>query len=214
MIDADLAQRPILCLVVDRNCGAVPILEAVEAAVAGGVDWVQIRERSLESAPLLEFARDIEAAVRRGAGNRKVRLFVNRRIDIALALAADGVHLGFDALSPERARALLPPNAIIGCSVHSAAEAKTAADADANYVHLAPIYPPLSKPASGPALGTAAVSEARAHGIAVLAQGGIQTQHCAELVRTGATGIAVTGSILLSDDPRLASSSLRAALDG
>ena len=88
-------------------------------------DWVQIRDRSLESAPLLDFARKIEAAVRRGAGNRNPCLIVNRRVDIALSLKAHGVHLGFDALSPERARALLHPGAIVGSSTHSPAEVKT-----------------------------------------------------------------------------------------
>lgn len=206
-------ERPVLCLVVDRSCGTLPTIDAVEAAVAGGVDWVQIRDRDLESAPLLEFAREIEAAARRGAGDRSVRLIVNRRVDIALSLPAHGVHLGFDALSPERALALLPPGAIVGCSTHSAAEVKTAADANAHYVHLAPIFPPLSKPVSRPALGTSAVGEACAYGIAVLAQGGIEARHCAELVRAGAAGIAVTGAILQSTDPQRAAASLRGALD-
>lgn len=211
--DAGSGQRPVLCLVVERDCGALATCEAVEAAVAGGVDWVQIRDRSLESAPLLEFSRGIEAAVRRGAAGREVRLIVNRRVDIALALPAHGVHLGFDALSPERASALLPPGAIIGCSVHSPEEAKAAAATCAHYVQLAPIYPPLSKPATRKALGIEAIGLAREAGIAVLAQGGIEAKHCAELLRAGAAGIAVTGAILLSDDPRHASASLRAALD-
>ena len=207
------AERPILCLVVDRSCGTLPTVEAVEAAVAGGVDWVQIRDRSLESAPLLDFARKIEAAVRRGAGNRNPCLIVNRRVDIALSLKAHGVHLGFDALSPERARALLHPGAIVGSSTHSPAEVKTAAVAKADYVQLAPIFAPLSKPESRPALGTAALREACTHGIAVLAQGGIESRHCAELVRAGAAGIAVTGAILQSSDPQRAAASLREALD-
>jgi thiamine-phosphate pyrophosphorylase len=212
-LDGKLAQRPVLSLVVDRSCGALPSPDAVEAAVAGGVDWVQIRERDLESAALLEFAREIRAAIQRSAGTRSIRLIVNRRVDIALALPAQGVHLGFDGLSAERALALLPPDAIVGCSVHSPAEAKAATDAAADYVHLAPIHAPLSKPASRPALGIAAIREASAHGAAVLAQGGVEARHCAELLRAGAAGIAVTGTILLSRDPKDAAAALRAALD-
>lgn len=213
MIDAQSAERLILCLVVDRSCGSLPTIDAVEAAVAGGVDWIQIRDRSLSSAALLEFTREIEAATRRAAGGRVIRLIVNRRIDIALALCAHGVHLGFDALAPEHARALLATDAMIGCSVHTAAEAKVAADAGVDYVHLAPIYSPLSKKTTRPALGLVPLREAAAHGVPVLAQGGIEAQHCAELALAGAAGVAVTGAILLSDDPRNAASSLRAALD-
>ncbi len=206
-------ERPILCLVVDRGCSALPLCEAIEAAVAGGVDWVQVRERNLDSAPLLAFAREVDTAVRCGSGQRRVNLIVNRRVDIALALGAQGVHLGFDALAPESARALLASNALVGCSTHTASEAKQAADAGADYVQLAPIFAPLSKPASRTALGPRAVNEAASHGIPVLAQGGIEAQHCRKLVRAGAAGIAVTGAILMNTDPGGAAATLRAALD-
>jgi thiamine-phosphate pyrophosphorylase len=205
--------HPILCLVVDRSCGEHATIDAVEAAVAGGVDWVQIRDRSLPSASLLEFSRNIDSAIRRAANGRPIRLIVNRRIDIALALTAHGVHLGFDALGPAHARALLPAGTAIGCSTHSPAEVKAAADAQLDYVHLAPIYSPLSKTTTRPSLGTVAVHHATTHGIAVLAQGGVEAAHCAELVRAGARGIAVTGAILLSDEPQDAARSLRRALD-
>lgn len=205
--------RPILCLVIDRNCSTLPVADAVEAAVATGVDWIQIRERNLESAPLLAFAGEIAAAARRGSGGRDICLVVNRRVDIALALPAHGVHLGFDGLSPDRASTLLPPNALIGCSTHAPSEVKAAAQAGAHYAQLAPIFAPLSKPSRRPALGLRAVSEAATHGIPVLAQGGIEARHCAALMRAGAAGIAVTGAILMNQDPGAAAAALRAALD-
>ena len=96
--------RPILCLVLDRSCCSLPIADAVEAAVRAGVDWVQIRERELDSSVLLALARDIKSAVERGSPGRNVRMIVNRRIDIALALGSSGVHLGFDALPVAQAR--------------------------------------------------------------------------------------------------------------
>jgi len=205
--------RPILCLVVDRSCSSIPVADAVEAAVGAGVDWIQIRERDLESAALLAFARKVEAAVRRASGQRDVHLIVNRRVDIALVLGLQGVHLGFDALSPASAHALLGPSGFVGCSTHSAAEVKTAANSGANYAQLAPIYAPLSKPASRPALGLRAIGAAAAHGIPVLAQGGVEARHCADLIRAGASGIAVTGAILMNPDPAAATAALRAALD-
>jgi thiamine-phosphate pyrophosphorylase len=206
-------ERPILCLVVDRSCSSLPIADAVESAVRAGVDWIQIRERELDSSALLALARDLKAAVERGSPGRDVRMIVNRRIDIALALGSNSVHLGFDALPVAQARELLGPSSWIGCSTHAASEVKVAADAGADYAHLAPIYTPLSKPAGRPALGQAAIAEAAAHGIPVLAQGGVEARHCADLVRSGAAGIAVTGAILMNSDPGAATAALRAALD-
>lgn len=204
-------ERPILCLVVDRSCSSLPVADAVEAAVGAGVDWIQIRERDLESAALLSFAREVESAARRASSD--VHVIVNRRVDIALALGLRGVHLGFDALSPGCVRALLAPSGFVGCSTHAPAEVRTAADAGACYAQLAPIFSPLSKPASRPALGPRAIGAAAAHGIPVLAQGGVEARHCADLIRAGAAGIAVTGAILMTSDPAAAAASLRAALD-
>ena len=214
--DRDLAsrlERPVLCLVVDRVCSALPVCDAVEAAVAGGVDWVQIRERALESGALLEFAREVCAAAQRGATEHPVRIIVNRRVDIALAIEADGVHLGFDAMSIADARALLPEAAWIGCSAHSPEEVKAAAVAGADYAHLAPILMPLSKSATRQALGFEALAEAASHGLGVLAQGGIEAPHCREVIASGARGVAVTGSILMSRDPAAVAAAMREALD-
>ena len=77
----------------------------------------------------------------------------------------------------------------------------------------APIFAPLSKPAERPALGLDAIEAASAHGLPVIAQGGIEATHCRDLIRAGASGIAVTGSILMADDPEAATAELRAALD-
>ena len=81
-------------------------MEAVRLACANGVDWVQVRERELAGDRLLEWARGLAKAAQEGAtrANRQVRVLINRRLDIALALGADGVHLGFDAVSPRSAR--------------------------------------------------------------------------------------------------------------
>ncbi len=213
MNDDATERRPILTLVIDRRCCALPIEQAVEAAVRGGVDWIQIRERELEAAALLALARQVRKAARRGAEQRRIRLLINRRVDIALALPAQGAHLGFDAVLPETARALLGSAALLGVSTHAPSQVKAAAAAGADYAHLAPIHAPLSKAASREPLGIDAVRKAAAHGIPVFAQGGVEAQHCTELVRAGAAGIAVTGAILMSNDPREAAARLRTALD-
>lgn len=205
--------RPILSLVLDRSCMALALEETVEAAVRGGVDWIQIRERELDSASLLALSQQVKAAALRGATGRSVKLLVNRRIDIALALPADGAHLGFDAVTADCAKGLLPSSSLLGYSAHSSEEVKAAAASGATYAHLAPIFAPLSKASTRAALGVDALQAACGHGIAVIAQGGVTAANCREIVIAGAAGVAVTGAILQSSDPEVAAAELRKALD-
>jgi thiamine-phosphate pyrophosphorylase len=210
-------RAPILSLVIDRKAARHPLERAVEAAVRGGVDWVQIRERELEGAQLLSWSAKLADAARRQAGGREVAIFVNRRIDIALSMTADGVHLGFDALAPQDARALFDlsdRSVIVGVSAHHPDELAAAARDGADYAHLAPIFAPRSKRSTRPPLGTRALGEARAYGLPVLAQGGIDASVCREVVAAGAAGVAVTGAILMAADPEAAAAELRQALDG
>jgi thiamine-phosphate pyrophosphorylase len=186
--------------------------ERAAAAVRGGVDWIQVRERGLEDAALLGLVDAVAAAARAAAGSREVRVLVNRRVDVALAAGADGVHLGGGALAPDAARRLLPEGALIGVSTHAAAEALAAREVD--YLQLAPIFTPLSKPAERPALGLAALAAAAESPIPVLAQGGIDAAGAAAARAAGAAGVAVTGAIWLASDPRAAAAALRQALDG
>ena len=207
--------RAVLCLVVDRHCDRHPLPQAVAAAVAAGVDWLQIRDRELEGAALLAFAQRLADAAREAAARarRDVRIFVNRRIDVALAIRADGVHLGFDALPPAEAAALLPRGTILGVSTHSPEDVGAARSAGAHYAHLAPVWQPVSKPAERAALGTSGLRAGCLERIPVLAQGGVTAARCAAVLAAGAAGVAVTGDVLLADDPGLAAASLRAALD-
>ncbi len=175
---------------------------------------MQVRERDLEGRALLARVESLAAAARRAAAGRRVRVVVNRRIDVALAAEADGVHLGFDALDPARARALLGPDRLVGVSAHSAAEVVAAAGAGASYAHLAPVFAPLSKPASRPPLGLGALAVARRAGIPVLAQGGVEPANARAVIAAGAAGVAVTGAVLAAPDPRAAARALRDALDG
>jgi thiamine-phosphate pyrophosphorylase len=182
--------------------------------VRAGADWIQLRERELEGAALLALADAVCAAARSAAraAGREVRVVVNRRSDVALAANADGVHLGFDAVDPARARVLLGPEALIGISAHAPEEVLETRDAD--YAQLAPIFPPFSKAPERPALGLAALAAAARGEVPVLAQGGIDPQRAAAAVAAGAAGVAVTGSILGSADPGGATAALRRALDG
>jgi thiamine-phosphate pyrophosphorylase len=202
-----------LCLVTDRRAARGDLVDCVAAAVSAGVDWVQIRERDLEGAALLDHAEIIAVAARRAAKDRggRVAIIVNRRADIALSLDADGVQLGFDAMDAAAARRLLGTSALIGVSAHSADEIAKL-PRDASYAQLAPIFPPLSKPHGGPCLGIDTIAAATRYGIPVLAQGGVTSDNAAALITAGAAGVAVTGAILSAPDPTAATRSLRAAL--
>lgn len=218
--------------------GTATPLAAISAAVAAGADWVQLRARDardqrdqrdqrglmLTGRALLAWALAAREAARAGAAQRddgaRLRVLVNRRLDVALAAGADGVHLGFDAADPIRARAVLDDDGhrqrhrhLIGVSTHAPDELAAAARAGADYAHLAPIFAPLSKPAERPSLGPGALAAARDAGIPVLAQGGIDADNAGDVIRSGAAGVAVTGAVLLASDPGAAARALRSALD-
>jgi thiamine-phosphate diphosphorylase len=218
--------------VTDRATCAGDLAAAVEACVAAGVDLVQVRERTLGGAALLEHVDAILAAARRGARARggRVLVVVNRRLDVGLAAGADGAHLGFDALPADAARALLGPDACLGVSAHAPevvlalrargdldagaqpAGAPTSARALVDYAHLAPIFPPRSKPATRPPLGLDALARACTGAVAVLAQGGVTAENAAACMRAGAAGVAVTGELLLAPDAAAAARRLREEL--
>jgi len=210
-----MRDRAILCLVTDRRLAGMPLEEAVAAAVFGGVDWVQLRERDLDARPLFELAARVVAAARDAARRRggAVRVLINRRVDIALAVDADGVHLGFDAMSVAQARSLLGAERLVGVSAHTPGEVRDAAAAGADYAQLAPIFAPLSKPLERAPLGIEAIA-ACSGAIAVFAQGGLAASNAASAIRAGAAGIAVTGALLAAADPGAAAAALRATVDG
>jgi len=205
-----LGGRPILCLVTDRRLARGPLPARVAAAVAGGVDLVQIREKDLDGEPLARLVEAVQRALR-GTG---ARVIVNRRLDVAMATGADGVHLGWDAVGPADARALLGPGALVGVSTHDPDEALAAAgDPAVDYVQIAPVLPPRSKPAGRPALGLAVLERLGEAPRPVLAQGGLDAGHAAAAVSAGAAGVAVTGAILDARDPREAAARIRRRLD-
>ncbi len=201
----------LICLVVDRAGlagGDDGPTERVRALIEAGVDWLQVRDRTLEADALYDFTRALVAGAR--SADRPARVIVNRRADVALAAGADGVHLGFDALPIDAARSLVGPGALIGVSCHSVDEVRAAVARGADYAHLAPIFDPISKPPERTALGAQVLTGLPGR---VIAQGGLTEQNAASARTAGAAGIAVTGHVLQARDPVAAVRSLRAALD-
>lgn len=181
-------------LVTDRHqTGGRPLLDVIEQALAAGVQAVQLRERDLPARPLLDLAKDVRALTKR----HKAKLLINDRLDIALAVGADGVHLRASSMPVSVARRLLRPDLLIGVSTHSVADV-TRAEADgADFVVLGPVYDTPSKGAYGAPIGVPVLKQAAAGcRIPVLAIGGVASDRIGELRGAGAAGVAVVSAVL------------------
>jgi len=199
-----------LYLVTDRTrTGGRPLPEVVEAAVRGGVDAVQLREKDLPAGALFELAREL----RRRCTRHGVRLLINDRIDVALAVGADGVHLPVDSFAAGDARALVGPGRLIGVSTHSLEQAQQASAAGADFVVFGPVFATPSKRPFGPPLGLEALAQAAgAVSVPVFAIGGVTVARADAVCRHGAHGIAAIAAVLEATDPTAAARALRRAL--
>ena len=199
-----------LYLVTDRHrTNGRPLLDVVDAALAGGVDAVQLREKDLSGAALLELARRLRDVTRRYGA----RLLINDRVDIALACEADGVHLPADSFAPADARRLLGKTRLIGVSTHSVEQARAAAAGGADFIVFGPVFETPSKRAYGKPVGLDALAQvAQAVAQPVLAIGGIRAERVASVLQRSTRGVAVVAAILEAGDPRAAAAALRAAL--
>lgn len=170
--------------------------EQVRRLSEGGASLIQLREKR---SPALQFYEHARAAMAIAA-ERGVRLIINDRVDVALAVGAHGVHLGQDDIPPEAARRLLGPEAIIGCSTHSVAQAVEALNLPIDYVAIGPIFQTATKSNTSPVLGfegLRAVREA-VGAVPLVAIGGITGTNAPEVIEAGADSVAVI-SALLSD---------------
>lgn len=199
-----------LYLISDRQVVPGGDLEAAVAkALDGGVRAVQLREKDLSDDEFLCLAGRLRVLTRRYGA----RLVINRRLAAALAVGADGLHLGSDGPGLAEARRRLGPDALLGVSTHSLAELQAAAAAGADFATFGPVWFTPSKAAFGPPLGSPALAAAcRAVALPVLALGGVTPQRCPELLDCGAAGAACIGAILGGGDPRAAASRFRIAL--
>ncbi|MFC7214887.1 thiamine phosphate synthase [Saliphagus sp. GCM10025334] len=186
-------------------------LEVVGAALEGGVDVIQLREKSVSARRRYELG--LELRERTAAAG--VPLIVNDRIDLALAIEADGVHVGQSDLPVAVARDLLGPDAVVGCSASTIADAKQAEADGADYLGVGAVYATSSKDVDPDESG---VGPARIAGVVdavsipVIGIGGITASNAGAVLEAGAAGVAVISEITAADDPKAASERLAAAV--
>ncbi len=173
-------------------------LEMAEAAIAGGATAIQLRDKQAEARDLYRAGLELQALCR----SRGVLFIMNDRLDLALAVDADGVHMGRDDLPTPVARRLLGGGKLLGVSTENGAQAAQAERDGADYVAIGPIYEARgSKGDAGPPVGPQAIAEVCRHTrLPVVAIGGIKAQHVPEVLGAGASGIAVISAIVGAPD--------------
>lgn len=172
--------------------------EQVELLSIGGATFIQLREKEM---PALEFYQEAKAAVAVAQGNG-VELIINDRVDVALAVGADGVHLGQDDLPPDAARKLLGPTAIVGYSTHNIDQALEAVRLPIDYLAIGPIFPTNTKSDTAPVLGLDGLRAVRrAIGdFPLVAIGGITHLNARNAIEAGADSVAVISALLSQAD--------------
>jgi len=188
-----------LYLVTDRDlCGGRPLQDVVRAAVAGGAAWVQLREKNLSTRAFVEEA----AAVKALLAPHKVPLIINDRLDVALAVGADGVHVGQDDMPYPLARAVLGKKMIIGLSVETWEDVEAAEKWDVDYLGVSPVFATPTKTDTKGSWGLEGITRIRSFSRhPLVAIGGLNATNTGAAVRAGADGIAVVSAICAAPDP-------------
>jgi thiamine-phosphate pyrophosphorylase len=179
--------------ITDREISGLSHPEQVDRLSAEGYKVIQLREKIL---PAKEFFREAEAAVRI-ARARNVKVIINDRVDIAMAVGADGVHLGQDDMPPAAARSLLGPDSIIGFSTHSLAQAAQAAPLPVDYVAIGPIFPTSTKQSTNSPVGLEQLQSIRGivDGLPLVAIGGLTLENSAKVLAGGVDACALISDL-------------------
>ena len=192
---------PTLYVILDRTVAARrDLVDLLDAVIAGGARMIQLREKTWPSGQLLPLAERLRARCREAG----VTFVMNDRVDLAVALQADGVHLGQDDLPPHLARPLLRPGMLLGVSTHSVEQARRAQAAGADYVAVGAMFPTSTKPdfeLVGPALVRAVRQEVR---VPLVGIGGITPDNVGQVISAGADGVAVISAVCAAPDPAAA----------
>lgn len=196
--DRWLTGRLAVYLVADPEQTTRDLEQTVTLALAGGVTAVQLRTKRLPDRAALELGRSLAARCRETGA----LFLVNDRLDLALLLEADGVHLGVDDVPPQAARQIAPPGFIIGYSPETDDQTRTAHQLGVDYLGVGPVYTTTSKLDAGSAIGLDGLKRrSNLSGVPVIGIGGIDLANADEVIRAGAVGVAVISAILHANDP-------------
>jgi thiamine-phosphate pyrophosphorylase len=200
---------PSLYVILDRAAARGRDLEEIlDATIAGGCRMIQLREKEWPTGRLLPLAERLRDRCRRAG----VTFIVNDRVDLAVTVEADGVHLGQDDLPPRAARPLLRSGMVLGRSTHSVAQARQAQADGADYIAVGAMFPTQTKPdfeLVGPELLRAVRPETKAPLVGI---GGITHANVAQVIRAGADGVAVISAVCGASDPAAATREFLAAI--
>jgi len=186
-----------LYLITDRKQTKLPLTQAIRLALEGGVRAIQLREKDLPIQELLSLAKEVRILTRQF----NARLFINDRVDIAVAVEADGVHLGHQSMPPEAVRNVVGKNMLIGVSTHDLAEAKAAEAGGADFITFGPIFETPSKAGMIAPVGKESIRDIKYHiDIPIFALGGIKSGNILKVMATGAMGVALISAIFAADD--------------
>lgn len=204
-----LLSRLRLYLVVDPDHVLGDAMDTARSAIENGVSCVQLRWKTPTDQEFVSLARALRQLTRRHG----VPLIINDRLDVALIVDADGVHLGVDDVPVEDVRRLAGPEFFIGYSPETDRQIVAAVGAGASYLGIGPIFGTTTKADAGPALGTAEFRRRRSKtDLPVVAIGGIDAENAPGAMNAGADGVAVASAILASHDPSAAARSLSRAV--
>ena len=195
---ANLRSRLALHVLTDRIWSrGRSTLEVAEAALMGGATVIQLRDKDASTRTLVEEG----LALRELTHAYNALLIVNDRVDVALAVDADGAHVGQDDMPGGLARKLLGPDRILGISVGTMEEAAAAVAAGADYLGVGPIYATRGKADAGQPTGTALIREvAGRYPTPLVAIGGITVANTQEIIQAGAAGVAVITAVVNAED--------------
>jgi thiamine-phosphate pyrophosphorylase len=202
-------------LVDPERAGGRPLADLARLVAEGGATLIQLRDKQADTRAMVEEAR----AVKEALAASRAPLIINDRVDVALAAGADGVHVGQDDMDAADARRLLGPDAIIGLSIKTLAQARAAPTEHLDYVAIGGVFATSSKDNPDPPIGLdgltsiAAAIRARAPDLPIGAIAGIDETNAGAVVAAGADGIAVISALSLAPDPAQAAKALRAIVD-
>ena len=187
-------------------CAGRGLVETALGAVRGGASVVQLRDKHASDAVLIEQGRALKQALT-GTG---ALLIVNDRIHVALAIGADGVHVGQSDAAAATARAALGPGAIVGLSIQTLAHAETLDPEIIDYVGVGPVFATDTKPDHAAPLGLDGLARVcAASALPAVAIGGLKPEHVAAVFAAGAQGLAVVSAICAAADPESAARAFR-----